>query len=86
MIKSEAVLIRRIRSHTGRSLLSAIAFSAAGLLLTCPAHGRILTEPDDSLHTKRAAERFAAQAGTVLAPVYPYLAEHIVSTFGLAEK
>jgi SAM-dependent methyltransferase len=86
MIKPEAVLKRRIRSHAVSSICFAIAFSVVGLLLACPAGARVLTEPDDSLHSQLAAERFTRQARSVLAPVYPYLAEHIVSTFGLADR
>lgn len=35
---------------------------------------------------KEAVSRFNATAKTVLAPAYPYLAEHITARFGLADK
>jgi len=67
------------------TIVVSIAFVEACCRLT-DARVDALLVPDDTVFTPEAAEKFYRSATGALAPVYPLLAEQIVSDYGLAER
>ena len=68
------------------SIVACCALFATGCVHRADIPSNALLAPDDTAFTPEAAERFSAMAVGPLSPVYPGLAEQIVSDFDLAEK
>jgi len=76
----------KISSHALIGIAVCCLLLAAGCAHRPAVSSGALLVPDDATFTPQAAERFSTMASGPLGPVYPGLAEQIVSEFGLAEK